>query len=283
MNIIQSNDDGWAEINIRTLFDTFEDSGANVVLSAPAENKSGSGSLDFPPTEREEPCQFDSCPAASPPVTEPAARLNYVNSFPVTSIKHGIDDVAPNYMSNPGTAIAVTGPNVGSNLNVAVFVSGTVGAATFAAHERGIAAIAFSGASGDPTPFDAPETPLYSRIYADLAVNLTETMHAASAPYLPEDTYLNVNFPEVTESRCNDAAQFEFVLTRIFPRVSIVMPEDVETCGSTTLPTETSVVNNDDGCYVSVSVGNAGSKADASPEEQAQVLDVLQGLLSCVS
>lgn len=42
-NIVLSNDDGWAEINIRTLFNVLEAAGENVVLSAPAENKSGAG------------------------------------------------------------------------------------------------------------------------------------------------------------------------------------------------------------------------------------------------
>ena len=42
-NIVLSNDDGWAEINIRTLFNVLTKAGENVVLSAPAENKSGSG------------------------------------------------------------------------------------------------------------------------------------------------------------------------------------------------------------------------------------------------
>lgn len=42
-NIVQVNDDGWAEINIRTLYDTLTAAGQSVVLSAPAENQSGKG------------------------------------------------------------------------------------------------------------------------------------------------------------------------------------------------------------------------------------------------
>jgi broad specificity polyphosphatase/5'/3'-nucleotidase SurE len=41
--IIQSNDDGWAEINARTLFSSLAAAGNDVVLSAPAENQSGTG------------------------------------------------------------------------------------------------------------------------------------------------------------------------------------------------------------------------------------------------
>ena len=43
--IVQSNDDGWAENNIRTLNAGLNAAGNDVVLSAPAENKSGSGKL----------------------------------------------------------------------------------------------------------------------------------------------------------------------------------------------------------------------------------------------
>lgn len=46
-NIVLSNDDGWAEINIRTLFNVLEAAGENVLLSAPTENESGTGTLDF--------------------------------------------------------------------------------------------------------------------------------------------------------------------------------------------------------------------------------------------
>jgi 5'/3'-nucleotidase SurE len=43
VNIISSNDDGWAEVNIRALFDTLTAGGHSVVVAAPAENQSGTG------------------------------------------------------------------------------------------------------------------------------------------------------------------------------------------------------------------------------------------------
>ncbi len=43
IRIVQSNDDGWAELYTRSLHDALEASGHDVVLSAPAENKSGTG------------------------------------------------------------------------------------------------------------------------------------------------------------------------------------------------------------------------------------------------
>lgn len=42
-NVVISNDDGWAEINIRTFYNTLTAAGDSVVLSAPAENESGTG------------------------------------------------------------------------------------------------------------------------------------------------------------------------------------------------------------------------------------------------
>jgi len=42
-NIILSNDDGWAEINVRTFYETLTAAGESVVLSSPAENQSGTG------------------------------------------------------------------------------------------------------------------------------------------------------------------------------------------------------------------------------------------------
>lgn len=43
VNIISSNDDGWAEVNIRAMFESLGGAGHSVVVSAPAENQSGTG------------------------------------------------------------------------------------------------------------------------------------------------------------------------------------------------------------------------------------------------
>jgi hypothetical protein len=41
--LLQSNDDGWAELYIRSFNDALNQAGHDVVLSSPAENKSGAG------------------------------------------------------------------------------------------------------------------------------------------------------------------------------------------------------------------------------------------------
>lgn len=42
-NIVMSNDDGWAEINIRAFFNSLIAAGEKALISGPAENKSGTG------------------------------------------------------------------------------------------------------------------------------------------------------------------------------------------------------------------------------------------------
>lgn len=132
-NIISSNDDGWAEVNIRALFDTLTEADHSVVVSAPAENQSGTGSLNlylppdsttvanlYPtgsssrtPTTLDEACEFNSCPSGSPAVGHNASepRLNYVNSYPVTSMKYGINSIGPQFFDGLPD-LAVAGPNV---------------------------------------------------------------------------------------------------------------------------------------------------------------------------
>ncbi|KKK23768.1 hypothetical protein ARAM_007336 [Aspergillus rambellii] len=280
INIISSNDDGWAEINIRSLYGALTAVGYSVVVSAPAENESGTGSLDIAPSDRTEPCEFNSCPADSGAygnnATDP--HLNWVNSYPVTSIKHGIEVVAPQFFGgNPD--LAVSGPNIGNNLGLAVLLSGTVGAANYAAGTAGIPAIAFSGDTGSQTAWNAT-LPVYSAIYAQLATKVTERIVAAGAPYLPDGVWLNVNFPAVSDSSCASVGDFAFVLSRIYTAVPLLTSDDVETCGSKRLPTETTVVDTD-GCYVSISVGDS-NKLDANATLQGDVLEKLGDFLTCL-
>ncbi|KAJ5101255.1 Survival protein SurE-like phosphatase/nucleotidase [Penicillium alfredii] len=283
INIVSSNDDGWAEANIRALFNSLVEAGHSVVVSAPAENQSGTGSSQKTPTKLTEPCQFNSCPAGSPAVGYNASepRLNYVNSYPVTSIKHGIDTRGPQLFGG-APDMAVAGPNVGSNLGLAVSFSGTAGAAVYAAHTAGIPAIAFSGRSGSQTAWNTSATlPHYSKVYADLAATLTNRVVSAGKPYLPKDVWLNVNFPSVSKLECNRPSDFAFVLSRIHAAIPVITPDDVTTCGSSRLPSELEVILHS-GCYASVSVGMAGTKNDANATTQEAVLKKLGKFLTCL-
>ncbi|KAF2274741.1 sure-like protein [Westerdykella ornata] len=281
IRIIQSNDDGWAEGNLRALFTTLVNAGHQVILSAPAENKSGSGSSDSQPTKVDsDGCAWNSCPPNSPPTGANSSdpRLNYVNSYPVTSIKYGIDTVAPKlWGANSKPELALTGPNVGSNVGLAVQFSGTVGAAVYAARTARIPAIAFSGASDTKSPWN--DVSFAAKVYADLAFNVTNTIIAKGTPYLPEDVWLNVNFPDVSQTKCSNPSQFKYILTRI--NSGILSKRDVQWCGTDRLPTESDIIKKT-GCYVAISVGDAADKTTVDAERQAVVLEKLRPLLTCV-
>lgn len=280
IRIIQSNDDGWAEMYARSLQEALTSSGHDVVLSAPAENKSGTSSLDAEPSPRAQPCLYDSCPAGSGPTgfNETRPELNWVNSFPVTSIKYGIDTFGPQLWDGAAPELAVTGPNVGSNLWLAVPFSGTVGAACYAAKTAGIPAIAFSGATEDRIPWNTSPVPEVSLVYAELATKLTDKIIASGAPYLPKNVFLNVNFPELGGD-CTSVDDFQFVLSRINP--GFFSSPDVEWCGDDRLPTETDVINAA-GCFASISIGDAEDKTTADAERQAVVLEKLKDFVVCL-
>ena len=149
-NVVLSNDDGWAEINIRAFYNALTAAGDSVLLSAPAENESGTGiykkfllpsflsfiqqkhskerkarvkipsplgSSDAPATPLTQACEFDSCPTGSPAQGSNASntRFNYVNSFPVTAMRYGIQTLAPKLFGGGGGGpdVAVAGFNVG--------------------------------------------------------------------------------------------------------------------------------------------------------------------------
>ncbi|KAJ5151566.1 hypothetical protein N7492_009861 [Penicillium capsulatum] len=301
VNIISSNDDGWAEANIRAFFHALTSAGHSTVVAAPAQDQSGTGehprtcqplngltspsatgSFQKTPTVLTKPCEFNSCPEGSPPVGHNASepRLNYVNSYPATSMKYGIHSISRDFFEG-APDLAVAGPNVGNNIGLTVSLSGTVGATTYAVHEAGIPGIAFSGATGSQTAWNASSTlPHYSQVYADLAVNFTNALVASGKPYLPEGIWLNVNFPSVSDE-CSTPDDFAFVLSRIHIAVPLITPGDVEVCGDSRLPSEIAV-SLASGCYTSVSVGVASNKEDANATMQAAVLKKLGSLLTCL-
>lgn len=243
-------------------------------------NLTDPGSLDTEPGPRTSTCQYDSCAANSGPIGRNATspRLNWVNSYPVTAMRYGIDTIGPQLWNGQAPELAVSGPNVGSNLYLAVHISGTVGSAVYAAKEERIPAIAFSGASAGTLAWNTSPTPQRSLVYAELAATLTDAVIASGKPYLPQDVFLNVNFPKV-EGKCTQASQFRWVLSRI--NLGLLSEDDIEHCGDDRLPTELAVVNTD-GCYVSISVGDANDKTTAPAEKQAVVRDKLRHMLACL-
>ncbi|KAJ6482930.1 survival protein sure-like phosphatase/nucleotidase [Mycena vitilis] len=279
--ILLTNDDGWAVAQIRAQNDALKAAGYNVVLSCPAINKSGTGSSTANPTVLTSPCEFNTCPTGSPATGFNAsdARLNYVNAFPVDAARFGIQTLAPKFFSSKPDFV-VSGPNVGNNLGSTVLISGTVGAASEAALE-GIPSVAFSGATGGQVSYTTLTTSPTSTdskaavIYSALSVKLVNVLLASPAPILPPGIVLNVNYPSTTS--CTSAAAFKFVLTRINANSGAT---DVQTCGTTHLPTESSVIQKS-GCFATVSVFNASTKSDVDAATQGIVLTKLTSILTC--
>ncbi|KAI0181901.1 survival protein sure-likephosphatase/nucleotidase-like protein [Hypoxylon sp. FL1284] len=285
IRILQSNDDGWAELYIRSLHDELIAAEHDVVLSAPAENKSGSGSLDLEPNPRTQPCEYDSCPASDAPIGRNGSnpRLNWVNSYPATSVRYGLEQIGPDFWDGEKPELVASGPNVGSNIFLSVPFSGTAGAAAFASR-AGVPAIAFSGASTGNLAWNATPAPARSTVYAQLATQLVDYVVAQAdvgeRGLLPDGVWLNVNFPKVDDDGdCAQPDAFRWVLTRINP--GVFDPDDVEWCGDTRLPTELKV-SLLDGCWASVSVADAEDKTTASTDKQAIVLEKLKPMLSCL-
>ncbi|KDQ54581.1 hypothetical protein JAAARDRAFT_60562 [Jaapia argillacea MUCL 33604] len=280
--ILQSNDDGWAVANIRAQYSALVSAGYDVILSAPAENESGTGSSTTTPTPLTEPCEYDSCPTGSPAegYNSSNTRLNYVNAYPVDSVKYGIQTLGPKFWSS-GPNFVVSGPNVGNNLGSStVAISGTIGAACEAVKE-GYPAVAFSGASGSQVSYTtlsntSASSTQAANLYSALTVKFTQALLASGTPYLPTGISVNVNYPSITN--CASVSNYKFVLTRITANSSAT---DVTTCGTDHLPAESTVVAAS-GCYVSVSVFNASTKADVGASTQATVLNKLgSSFFSC--
>lgn len=168
---------------------------------------------------------------------------------------------------------------MGANLGISILGSGTEGAAIEASKE-GIPAIAFSGSSGSQTAWNA--TPdIYQQVYADLSTNVTQAIIASGAPLLPEDIWLNVNYPAVSSGKCDNVADYKFVLSRVWTAIPVVTPKDVVICNNGgRLPTERSVVATTSGCYASISVANG--HLDAGDASQQVVLNKLSRILSCL-
>jgi 5'/3'-nucleotidase SurE len=198
-------------------------------------------------------------------------------------MRYGIDQLMPSLLGVKHPDLAVSGINVGPNVAQSIEVSGTVGAATFAARERGIPALAFSG-WGNGTGWNEPR-PLFSKLYAAAAVKLINHLTAGRRPYLPSDTWLNVNFPHYNSTGCSRVSDVKFVLTKIGHYEPSSSPDNADNtdndkaCGPSQLPTDLAIVLGH-GCYASITVGDAVTKKEASPSIQRQVVEKLSGLLT---
>jgi len=291
-NIILTNDDGWAVAQVRAQFSQLQSSGFNVVLSAPAENESGTGSSSATPQPLTQPCEFNTCATGSPAegFNSSNTRLNYVNSFPVDAVRFGIQTLAPQFFgSGVKPDFVVSGPNVGNNLGSGVTGSGTVGAACEAALE-GIPSTAFSGASTSQVSYTTLQSSpsssatLAALLYAQLTESFTTALISPSArPILPSGITINVNFPSTSLSGCSNVNNYKFIFTRLVKNSTAT---DVVTCNNGGHLTDETTVINQSGtnsqCFVTVSVIDASAKKDVSASIQGTVVNRLGSFLTCL-
>jgi 5'-nucleotidase len=127
LTILVGNDDGYSADGIDAVVEALRKlPDVEVTVSAPAENKSGTGSSTTPGTL-----------TATPQKTKSGYAAYAVDGFPADGINYGLAQMK----DKPD--LVVTGINQGQNLGESVAISGTVGAAK-AATAKGIPAIAAS-------------------------------------------------------------------------------------------------------------------------------------------
>jgi 5'/3'-nucleotidase SurE len=279
--VVLTNDDGWAVAQIRSEYEALVAEGYEVILSAPAINKSGTGSSTAPPTNLTAPCEFDTCAAGAPAIgTDPKDRnIHYVNAFPADSVRVGIQEFARRRWGGPPHFV-ISGTNIGTNLGPVANISGTIGAAREATLE-GVPSYAFSGTSGSQISYTtlsnstAPST-ITAHIYTKLVLKLIKTVTRPGPPeLLPKGTTVTVNF--ASTANCTNADHFKWVFTRLLPSNS---SSDIHVCGSKILPAEGDAIKQ--GCIATVSVFNATNKGDVGAESQRPVYNRLRPILSCL-
>ena len=197
LNIIVNNDDGFGSANIRELYRLLNAAGHNAWIVAPVSNQSGKGGTEVFTTEANltAPSEYDLVPKGAPSFgTDPNdSHIWYYNGTPATCTFFALDYVVPNYWNGTKPDLLVSGPNFGDNLGPFLYtLSGTIGA-TYAAVERSLPAIAFSGGNdaqrsykeiNKTTPSGYPDP---ATIDAQLSVALVNQLakNAKKSPLLP--------------------------------------------------------------------------------------------------
>jgi broad specificity polyphosphatase/5'/3'-nucleotidase SurE len=127
--------------------------------------------------------------------------------------------------------------------------------------------------------------PLHSQVYAEAATIITKRVLDSGPPYLPENTFLNINFPKVDEENCYNVSDWKYALTRLH-RVWAWTSKDFFTCDEPRLHIDEDVVARHKGqhdCWASISVAKAYHPSHtAEAEEQEDVWNLLGDLLTCV-
>lgn len=218
LNIVLCNDDSIAAANIRALKKTLQAKGHDVIVSAPADNGSGTGgALAFlrpigPLTSTMRAVTALGIPAGSAGVgTDPnEADVNYVNGSPVAACLYGLDVAAPRKWGG-SPDLVISGPNeAGSNVGAINWSSGTFNNMIYAIG-RQLPVFAISDAKPGTVNW-SPALPQTAHAYvvADVAARLVDALIAhkqdAGGRLMPVGVGLNVNVPNVDDSAIGSLA-----------------------------------------------------------------------------
>ena len=178
MKILLTNDDGYASVGIKRLFDALSPR-HEVVVAAPQEEQSGIGhAFTF-----NKPLRFEPLPSS-------ASMPGYmIAGTPSDCVKFAVS-----YLLKEKPDIVISGMNCGENSGISGFYSGTVAAAREGAFWR-IPSFAFSLSEGIDEDFFSA--------YSRTALTIVESVMAA--PAIEKDCaqlYYNVNFPSCPPDRC---------------------------------------------------------------------------------
>ncbi|MEZ5371491.1 MAG: 5'/3'-nucleotidase SurE [Microthrixaceae bacterium] len=136
--VLVSNDDGIGADGIDALVEALRARpDTTVVVSAPAENQSGSSDKTTPGGA-----------SAAPGTTQSGYAGTAVDGFPADAVQHALDNPGPEGAPD----LVMTGSNEGQNIGRLAKLSGTVGSAQTGAR-AGIPAVAVSQGFGDPVDY----------------------------------------------------------------------------------------------------------------------------------
>ncbi|KAK7523900.1 survival protein sure-like phosphatase/nucleotidase [Phyllosticta citriasiana] len=303
-NILLTNDDGWAEKQLRVFYETLSNWGHNVYVYAPDKDVSKPGKVIADSLEYyrigddnlgswKGKCQYKSCQDANPKdvvgfnVTDP--RLNWVRGSPIGALLYGVNETKKAFAamneSHTELDMVLVGPNIGHNYGYKNGKSGSTALLKAASSERlKLSAISFAGWNKKKTPW-YKESTRELETYAYLSLGVTNRILENGYPFLPQDLPLNVNFPKYRHDKQCSHENFKFVLSRAYMwKPMLSHGPDLEICDSKHLPTECSVVSRkEEGvCYVSITPMNGKTKGTADRDNQVAALKRLEGYLSCL-
>jgi len=199
LRILVTNDDGVGAEGIDVLVEALiADPNNDVVVSAPAEQRSGSGDKTID-TDPELCGSGEATPSSTASGYDDATWA--VDGCPADAVNYALDPANGLYAADSLPHVVISGINEGQNVSegVATVLSGTVGAAKTAARDHGVPALATSQGSsvGGPVAPPASDYDYDSGVSAALAW-LAEHRSALAAGTVTTDTIDSLNTPTCT-------------------------------------------------------------------------------------